>query len=770
MDSAQKRSALASPPRVDAPRTDAWEKVTGSAVYIEDLPEPPGTIYAAPLHSPYAHARVASIDSSRAARLPGVREVLDREHLDEFDVHPEGSTSLDPDFIATDKARFQGDLLGMVAATDLRTARRAVELIEVEYELLPPVFSAAEALAPGAPLVHEHLGTNHAFEDSLAWGDVEGGLREADRVFEFVFTSPTVFHHPMEPVGSALVSFANGIAELWVPTNTPVRNARVVARLLGLRFDQVRLHVPYVGGGFGAKDTTREMLAALAISRKLGRPVKLVATEAESFCVAVRHAMDYRARVGVTANGQLVALDVDLLVDAGAYFPAGRVAPHNAVISAWGCYRIPHYRARAHTAFTNKVPATPHRGTGKTQTTFSIECIVDRVARELGFDPVEFRRRNVLLPGERVAARWTVRGEEGPSEAPPIDVDLVDLMEQTIGALTPDEEALSAPGAQPSPLARGRGVALSLRHTSKGEEDSQAMATMAADGTVTIAHNAADLGQGVFTMISLVASRTLGLLQSHIRVEKPDTGNLLPFPGVTAQRTTVQMGNAVQAACEHLKQQVIDLAGEVVGGSPASWRLAEGRLWREGVSYALPEILGAAGGVTLKATGSDREPLTQDRAFGGFDHWSPGAAAAEVEVDHETGEVRVLQYAIGADAGTILHPSSARGQLEGGAIMGFGIALFEELIYQDGQAQNMDAFQYRLPLMRDVPAELHTIMIERGDGPGPFGAKGIAQTSIPCVAPAIANAIAHAIGAPITSTPITPAAVLRALGTLPPEA
>lgn len=749
-------------------RIDTREKVTGQALYVEDLPDLPGIAYGAPLQSPYAHARIVSVDSTMARRLPGVLAVLDRENAHEFPVHPERRPTIDPGFICTDRARFEGDFVAMVVADDLRTARRTVGLIRIEYELLPPVFSASEALAGGAPLVHDDLQTNSAFDDSFEWGDVERGLREADVVLDQEFISPTVFHHPMEPAGSALASFTGEVAELWVPTNTPVRDARDVAKLLDLPPDRVRLRVPNVGGGFGCKKTTREMVAALAMSRRLGRPIKLVATGGESFHVAVRHAMTYHGKMGLKRDGRIHALDVDILVDCGAYFAGGRTATHNACISAWGAYRIPHFRARARTAYTNKVPATPHRGTGKTQTTFAIESMLDAAARKLGLDPLDLRQRNVLLPGERVAERWKVRGEQVDARTPPIDVDFPDLMNRALKAIGSQGESQRESSHAQGDLRRGIGVALSLRHSSKGEEASHAMAALQPDGTVVIYHNAADLGQGIYNMIGLVAARTLGLAGDQVRVEKPDTGIDLPFTGSSAQRTTVQMGNAVQAACQTLRTQILDLAAEAWGGDVQSWGLRAGRLWRGSESFALSKLLSASGVAKLEARGTDRD-VAEDRAFGAFDHWSPGVAAAEVEVDTATGEVRVLKYAILADAGTVLHYPSARGQLEGGAVMGFGIALGEELVYEDGQVLNADAFQYRLPLNPDMPPVFATLMLERGDGPGPFGSKGIAQTSIPCVAPAIGNAIADAIGVTLTATPFTAERVLRALGNVGAE-
>ncbi|HEY7061503.1 MAG TPA: xanthine dehydrogenase family protein molybdopterin-binding subunit [Chloroflexota bacterium] len=763
----------------DQPRIDAHDKVTGRAKYVEDLPALPGMVYAAALRSPYSHARIISIDASRALALPGVLGVLDREHLGGLDPHAKveparhevgaaGGTA-DQSWLTTDKARFDGDLLALVAATDLRTARHAVSLIDVEYEVLPPVFSAAEALAPGAPLVHEDRGNNLALEDSLEWGDVERGFAEADRIFEETFDSSTIFHHPMEPASSFVAYATPDEAELWAPTEKPYGIAEPIATLLDIPPEQVRVRVPYVGGGFGAKQFLPVMLAALGLSRLVGRPIKYVATAEESFRANARHAMTYKARIGVKNDGSLVALDVALDVDTGAYLTAGGIATHNACISAWGCYRLPHYRVRARTAYTNKVPAGTFRGTGKTQTTFGVESAMDSVARQMGLDPITFRERNVLRRGEYVTDKWRVRGEEFVADTPPLDTDFGELMARVVEAIHWDGRAGRAGRGSAPNLVRGKGLALSLRHGAQGVGRTYAMATLYRDGSVKVSHNAPDLGTGVYTIIAVIAARTLGIPEHLVRVGDPDTSNDLPFGGTNAQRTTVQMGSAVQAACENLKKEIADAASQAKGGRPEDWRVADGRVWRGEETYTFPEISRAfKGNVMLKGIGSYSSPHTLDQAFGGLDHWSPGAAAAEVEVDTDTGEVRVLQYAAASDAGKTIHHTSAQRQIEGGAIMGLGNALFEEVRYEEGQLMNADPFQYRLPLLRDVPEAFKVDIVEHGDGPGPFGAKGMSQTSIPCTAPAINNAIRDAIGVYLESVPFTPEKILRALGKLSP--
>ena len=747
------------------PRIDLREKVTGQAQYVDDLPDLPFTAYGSTLLSPYSHARILSIDASEAERSPGVLAVLDREHLDgqnprlKLAPHEHFKLTDDQDFIAINKVRFDGDLVAVVVADDLRSAQRALEKIRVEYEPLPPVFDAVEALTPGAPVLHEERGTNLLLEDSLAWGDIDEGFRQAERIFEENYTSPSMFHHPMEHVGGCLAQYVNGELNLWLPTSSPMRDASEFAHFLGIEPDKVRVRVPYVGGGFGSKIPTPSHYAAVFLSRKIGRPVRLIPSEEHSFRQNARHAEAFKAKVGVKTDGTLAALDVDLVVDTGAYTTGGATAAHNSVISAWGCYRIPHLRIKGRCVYTNKVPAGHTRATGKIQTTWGIECTMDSVARQMGIDPYEFRKKNVLLRGDFVA-----------KGTPSMDTDYLDLMQQAVAGISWDGKSNLAPSSKPaaagSRWVRGRGMALSLRHGSQGGGRAYAMATMDARGIVTIQHNAPEIGQGTHNLFSIVAAQTLDIPQNQIRVRPPDTAVHLPFAGVSAQRTTMQMGNAVHNACEKLKQELFSLAAQFKGGKPEEWRLFQGRLCWEETSFSIGEIIRVLGGSgVLKCVGYHSvPPMVKESSFAGMDHWAPSAAAIDLEVNADTGELHILRYSVIADAGKALHYPSAKAQVDGGAVMGFGHALFEETIYQEGQLQNGDPFQYRLPVMKDIPEVFYSSMLENGDGPGPFGSKGMSQTSIVTVAPAIGNAVYDALGVRVRSLPISPEKILRAMG------
>ena len=718
----------------NSPRIDMRPKVTGSAKYIEDLPEPEGLLYGAVLASPYSHARIVAIDSTQAERLPGVVGVLHRDYIGDF--HPlrplprneHFKLTQDQPFMAIDKVRFNGEVVAIVAAEDLRTAQRAVELIDVTYDPLPHVYDGTEALSAGAPLVHEQKGSNLLLEDKLEWGDIERGFKEADRIFEETYESPAMFHHPMENVGGCIAQFADGKIDLLVPTNAPFRDGNEIAHFFNMAPEDVRLRVPYIGGGFGSKNIVNAQLAALFLSRKIGgRPIKLVPSAQESFLQNSRHAMLFEAKIGVKVDGTITALRVELIVNTGAYTTGAATATHNAVISGWGCYRIPNLKVSGRCAYTNKVPAGHTRATGKVQTTWAIECMIDSVARQLGIDPIAFRRKNVL-----------VRGEFVTKGTPHMDTDFLELIERVTTATDTAVVSEREPSF-PDRRIRGKGMALSLRHGSFGGGQTDAMAILDAQGIVTMRHNAPDLGQGIFNLISVITARSLDIPQQQVSVAMPDTSLRLAFMGVNSQRTTIQLGTAVYNACENLKKELIQTAAKFKGGNIDEWSLFQGHVCRAERSFSFAEIVGLLGSeATIQSMGAYRAPAVQvdSSAFAGMDHWAPSAAVAEVEVDPDTGEFQVLQYAVAVDAGEMLHYKSAIAQLLGGAVMGFGHALFEEVVYADGQILNGDPFQYRLPILKDLPSSMQTSVLEAGDGPGPFGSKGMSQTTIVTVAPA----------------------------------
>ncbi|MBI4200246.1 MAG: xanthine dehydrogenase family protein molybdopterin-binding subunit [Chloroflexi bacterium] len=747
------------------PRVDAHPKVTGRALYTEDLPSPHGMVYGRVLLSPYSHARIRTLRSEKAERLPGVVAVLTREHLagggpllrpGEF----VGSAAADRPLIATGKVRFDGEPVAAVAAETLAIADRALELVEVEYEELPAVFDVREAVAPGAPLVHEERGSNFVGEFRFGWGDVEDGLRRSDHVSEHTLVFPHVFHYPMENVGTSLAQFVGDEALLWAPIQHLFEAVREIGELFHLEPNKVRIRTPYIGGGFGAKELKPSMVIALWLARQMGRPVKMVPSAEESFRNDSRHPVVYRARTGVRRDGAIEAWDIELLVNNGAYGPTPLCA-RLAAMASWGPYRVPHLRVAARAVYTNTVPAGAFRGVGKAQATWGCETHVDMTARELGMDPVEFRLKNLLHRGDLVVEGTT-----------PLDADLQDLTRRAVKAMGWDGHsrrvgAIATALPAESPLVRGRGLAVSLRHGHLGTGRSYATAKMDRTGRVRVLHNATEIGEGVYTVIRRVAAETLELPEHQIEVSDPDTSANPYYDGVSSQRSTVCLGLAVQRACEDLKRELLDVAAQAKGSRPEEWRLAQGRLWHGEQDFSLEEVIRGLGPqVTVLGKGSYSTPRATNPFGGVVPHWSVSVGAAEVEVDKETGESRLLRYVTVGDIGKAINPVSCHAQLDGGAVMGLGDTLFEEVVYGQGHMENGDAFQYRVPLMHDLPEAFFSEFAENGDGPGPMGSKGMAQVSIVVVAPAVGNALYEACGARVTDLPITAEKVLRALGTL----
>jgi CO/xanthine dehydrogenase Mo-binding subunit len=766
------------------PRTDWYQKVTGRAEYIDDCPDPLGTVFGAPVRSTQSHARILRIRPGAALALPGVLGVFDRDRLDgldpivrigEYAGHTrQHGESADQHLLAVDKVRFPGDLIGLVVAEDLATARLAADLVEVDYAPLPAMFSYREAMADGAPLIHEDLPDNLACRGSFDWGDVDAGLAGADLVVQASYYTPTAFHHPMEAVGSCLADFTSQGVTLWLPTNKIFNPVEQIVELFGVAARDVRVRTPAIGGAFGAKQITPAMMCALAMSRRLRRPVRLVATEADSFRSTARHACLFKARAGLTAEGCLTALDVDLEIDTGAYFTGASMVNRQICISSWGCYRLPAFRVRGRTAYTNKVPAASFRATGKTESTFGVECLMDRLAQRIEMSPAEFRRKNVLRPGDRVADSWRVDGVRTPVHAPPMDTDYDELMDRAMAGIGWDGKPNPSASAGAGHRVRGHGLALSLRQGAPAGGRTYAVVALDQSGQVHVHHAAPDLGEGVATMLRVVAANALGIEAEHVVVEPPEMTHGLKFEGTAAQRTTIHMGNAVVSACAALKDELRAVLALTSGGTAQDWVIEGGMARRAGEAgdetFSLRDIArnygGGEGGAELKGLGAFGFPRSEDRAFGGLGHWAPGAVAVEVEVDTETGGIELVAMAGAGDAGRVLHRASAMGQLSGGAILGAGLALSEEVVYDDGKLVNGDAAGYRLPSAANVPDEIPVWFLERADGPGPFGAKGLAQVTVPCVTPAVNNAIMDAVGVHLDSAPLTPEKVLRALGVI----
>ncbi|MBI4199643.1 MAG: xanthine dehydrogenase family protein molybdopterin-binding subunit [Chloroflexi bacterium] len=748
---------------VALPRVDAREKVTGRALYTEDLPSPYGVAYCAILHSPYSHARIRSIHAEKAERLPGVLAVLTREHLGATNPYiPSGDLPLNQPFIAMDKVRHDGEPVAAVAAESLAVAQHALSLIEVDYEELPAVFDVRDAVAPNSPRLHDAFTSNVFWEYRWNWGDAEKGFREADRVFEDTYYFPSVFQYPMENVGACFAEFRGDGVELVAPIQHPFPHQDEIGEMFGLPPERVRIRMPYVGGGFGAKELKTNHLIALWLAHKTGRPIMTVPSAWESIRTDGRHPMVYKVKTGVKADGTLWAQDIELLVDSGSYARAlSQIVARLAVAGAWGPYRVPHMRMVGYAVLTNRVPPGAFRALAKAQVTWGYECNLDSIARAMGVDPMEFRIKNFMRRGDPIA--------EGAS---PLDTDYDVLLRKAAQAIGWDGRSNRVgPEAAKRPTGkgpfRGRGLSTTFRHGFSEGSNNFVTAILDRHGKVRLLHSAAEIGMGVYAVMTRLAAQAMGIPENDIEVGHADTEH--PHSdGIGSSRDTVCMGNAVQDACEDLKRELLSAAAMCKGGRPEEWRLAQGRLWHGEHDFSPSEIvLGThpRSGVIM-GKGSYITPRRNNPFLGIVPHWEASAGAAEVEVDPETGEVRLLKLSTVADVGKAILPGPCKGQLDGGAVMGLGDTLYEEVVYQEGRLINGDPFQYRLPVMADVPEEFHSVMVENGDGPGPLGSKGMGQSGVSTVAPAIGNAVYDAIGVRIKDLPITPEKVLRALGKL----
>lgn len=748
------------------PRADGPEKVTGRALYTADLALP-GLLHARILRSPLAHARVAAIDATRARRVPGVRAVLTRDELPADPARRRyGAILRDQGVVAVDRVRFIGDPVAAVAATDLAAAEEALGQIDVEYEELPAVFGAADALAGGAPTLHPERyeeevpgagpqwGTNVCGLTSIAQGDVDGALARADEVIDEEYTTPPVHHCHLEP-HATMAAWDGGRLTVWSCTQTPFVTRRQLARLHALPASGVRVIVPYIGGGYGAKTNLRLEPIVSHLARLAGRPVRLVLAHQEVFLVSSKHASRVRIRSGLTRDGRILARDVDVVLETGAYADTGPQVARKCTLTA-GPYRVEHVRLRTRCVYTNHPPAGSFRGFGLQQMAWAYEGHMETIARRLGVDPVELRRRHLYEEGDRY-----VTGE------PLHSLGLVECLD----AVTRRVPVAGPRPAAPAGVRRGRGVALAMK-SSFAPTTAGARVTLHEDGSATVATPTPEIGQGARTVARQIAAEVLALGPEQVAVAPLDT-DAVPFDdGAIASRSTFAVGRAVHDAAVRVRDRLLALAAAHLEADPRDLVLDAGRVGVRGAETGIgvPELLRAAVG-----RGGTLAAEIEHRVVGGrvtenghahdvtASFWFLAAGAAEVEVDEETGKIRVLHYATAADVGRALNPHACTVQVRGGAVIGLGQALGEHLQAEAGQLLNASFSDYRIPSLRDLPARLDVDLVEVPHRDGPFGAKGVGEVAVTPVAAAIAAAVRDALGVAIRELPLTPERVLRAL-------
>lgn len=716
-------------------RVDGVEKVTGKARYTGDLVIP-GMLYGRVLRSPYPHAAIVRIDATQAESLPGVAAVLTAADISDLDPYYSGRP-----VIAIDKVRYVGEPVAAVAAIDEKTAEEALAFISVEYEELPAAVGLEAALAKGAPLIHASQNDNVCSHEHVEKGNVEQGFAEADEIFEDTFTFPMVYHYAMEP-HSVIADFSEEGIGVWSSAQHPFQVRGDIARVFRVPVRNVRMIIPYLGGGFGSKSYTKFEPLVAALARKARKPVRVCNTVSESMVTVRRHGARVRLKTGVKRDGTIVAREAEIYLDTGGYADNGPAVAVRAATRVLGPYRIPHIRSDAYAVYTNSGSAGSFRAIGAPQTIFASESQMDIIAAKLAIDPAELRLRNLLRKGEELRPKLRA-----------MDADLAKSLKKLVSASQWKKRSKKKDAA----------MGLAIGATNAGATPiSVAMVRLQADGTVAVLAGSTEMGQGVRTVLSQIAAEELGVGLEAIRLEGADT-QVTPYDSSTgSSRSTTLMGRAVQAAAGDLKKQLKKIAAEAFGGRPGEIRLEDGGLVcgeaRMSLQQALQLRFGGAGGELIGHGEVGHEITGSLPVF-----WEVGMGSAELGVDEETGEIFIERYVSVADVGKAIHPEQCIGQEEGAAMQGIGHTLFEQMIYEGGQLVNSNLVDYRVPTFSDMPKEFYSVLVENRDGPGPFGARGMGEGGLVSVAPAITNALARGRGIRVKDLPLTPERVWRAL-------
>ncbi len=743
-----------------AVRVDGPAKVTGEALYTDDLTLP-GTLVGKILRSPHAHARVVHIDTSAAERVPGVKAVVTgRDAPVRYGILP---VSQDEYPLAVDKVRFVGDEVAAVAAVDEEAALEALERIRVDYEPLPAVLDPWEALERTDVLVHEDRESNVERRVDLVFGEVDEGFAKADHVREDTFFKDAATHAPLEP-HAALARFQGGRLTLWTATQVPHYVQRILARVLGLPAHRIRVIKPALGGGFGGKGEPfpLEFCAAL-LAMKSGRPVKITHTREEVFLThRGRHPMHMRIRTGVRRDGTITAVHFTSLLDGGAYGSYGLVTLYYSGQLLTGPYRVPAYRFEGARVFTNKPPCGAQRGHGGVQPRFAFEVHLDRIAEDLGIDPLEIRLRNAVDPHTMTVNDLRITS-----------CGFRECLEKAAGAIGWKEKRGRLP--------RGRGVGIAGGFYVSGAAypiyfnpmpHSAVQVRVDRDGGVTVLSGASDVGQGSDTVLAVIAAEVLGVPPGDVRVVTADTDTTPVDLGTYSSRVTFMAGNACLEAARRARRRILEAAAEILEAPEEILDILDGRVVvTEDPARSMPlseaVVRAEARDGPVLESGAYTPPKLggtyRGAGVGPSPAYSFGAHAAEVEVDEETGRVRVVRLVAAHDLGRAINPPMAEGQVQGAAVMGLGEALLERYgCLKGGQVRTPDLLEYKVPTALDVP-DVEAVLVESADPEGPFGAKEVGEGSLHPSIPAVVNAIRDAVGVWLHEVPVEPEALLRAL-------
>jgi len=746
------------------PRFDVAEKVAGSTLYAADW-QLPGMLAGRILRSIYASARIRRLDVSRARGLPGVSAVLTARDIpcNAIRVDPTGlgGTPFETPILAAERVRYQGEPIALVAAESDPQARAALEAIEVDYEPVPAVLDAETALREDAPRVHEGH-DNLLVHWKLRHGRVEEAFRTADVIVERTYRTQWADHAYLEPEAGVAWTDAHGVVNIRSATQV-LEHFREVAEVLGLPQNRVRIIAPFLGGGFGGKeDMTVEPHVAL-LAWKTGRPVRMLWSRYESLLARPkRHPFTMRYKTGAARDGRLVAQEITLLADAGPYPLLSPRVVFAALVVGAGPYRVPNVKVDAKAVFTNNVPTSAMRGFGAMQVTFAYESQMELLAERLGVPPLELRARNFLRKGDRLPT-----GEEiGTAVALP----------------TVSQRAISALGARTAPSSRsarvGQGFACNIQpygRTVWFRDRASAWIGFEADGSLVVRTGVPDLGGGQAASLAQIAAEILGVGLDRVAVHFGDSALTPPAGGTFATRQLYMSGNAVWKAATELRALMAPVAASVLEAAAADVQFADDHVSVVGTPdrrIPLARVVAECGRRDVPTAllsafrGEEAAPVDLETGQGRtFPDYTFGCHAAEVEVDTETGVTKLLKHAACHDVGRAINPQSVEGQIQGGAVMGIGQALMEEIVVEGGNNLTTLFASYLIPTALDVP-DIRPIVVESGEGKGPFKARGIGEPPTGPPPAAIAAAIFDAVGVRLQELPMTPERVFKAMEAL----
>jgi selenium-dependent xanthine dehydrogenase len=738
-------------------RPEAVEKVTGAAMYTDDLVFD-GMLYAKARRAMIPHGFLRKLDISKARALPGVVAVLTAEDIPAE--HNHGLVIYDwPVLVGIgERVRYVGDALAIVAAETQEIAEQAAALIEAEFDLQPVITNPVQARQEGVPQIHEK--GNLLKHIKVRKGNMEQGFAESDVILEHTFHTQITDHAFLEPECSIAVPLPDGRMEIYVGSQIPYQDREQVARVMGWPEERVRVVGQLMGGGFGGKEDVMGQIHVAMLANVTGRPVKLLFDRHESLLVhPKRHATQIRVKVGARRDGRLVAMETELYGDTGAYASLGEKVMTRATTHSAGPYDIPHVRADCYAMYTNNPPAGAFRGFGVTQSAFAVESMMDKLAETLGMEPVELRRINALHVGSITNTGQLL------SES----VGLMECIDKVDAELRMHNTAPFAPRVDPGNpnLVRAWGFAAAYKNTGLGggaPDISGADVELYADGTFQVRSSAAELGQGLVTVMRLIVAEEMAVPPEQVRVLVMDT-DLAPNGGpTTASRQTFVTGNASRYAAKTLRDQITASMAEKFDVRPEQIRFQDGIVHVNGHSLTYAEVYKEMtdSGQQPRVRYMYEAPKTQPLGTGGDMHFafSFGVQAAEVEVNKLTGEVRVLRVISANDVGMAVNPLGLQGQVEGGVMMGLGNCLTEEYIVENGYPVTDYLARYRVPGIMLTP-EITSIIVEHPVEAGPYGAKGVGEISSIPTTPAITNAIYNAVGVRIDRLPVDQEVIAR---------